>query len=124
MLFRMQIPACSHGGSHFALGSKTNPSATPRGASERAEQTPTRAAKEAKSTAEPRPTEPMFEVVLPLEKRHRRTADGDGGARPSQAPRLLHAALAVSHRETTTRLGPVGGAGEAGRGEGAGVGAG
>lgn len=43
MLFRVQTPPCSHGGSHFALRSKTNPTATPRGASEPAEQTLTRA---------------------------------------------------------------------------------
>lgn len=66
MLLRMQIPPCSHGGSHFALGSKTNPTATPRGASEPAEQTPTRATKAYNSTVEPRLTKFMFGCVLSL----------------------------------------------------------
>lgn len=84
MLLRMQIPACSHGGSHFALGSKTNPTATPRGASEPAEQMPTRANKAANSTVEP--TEVMFGLVWSQLGRvgNRQKPGVDGGENPSQ----------------------------------------
>lgn len=67
----MHTPACSHGGSHFALGSKTKPSATPRGASEPAE---TKATREARHrTAEPRPAKPMVGGSLSG------TVDGEDG---------------------------------------------
>lgn len=91
MLLRMQIPACSHGGSHFALGSKTNPTATPRGASEPAEQTPRRATKAANSIVERRPTKLMvgFCFVSQVGRgRKKQTAGGDGG---EQARRDLSA---------------------------------
>lgn len=39
VLFRMQMPACLHGGSQVALGSKMKGTATPRGESDLAAQT-------------------------------------------------------------------------------------
>lgn len=78
MLLRMQIPPCSHGGSHFALGSKTNPSATPRGASEPAEQIPTRATKtDNNSTGETRRAEVMFGYVFSFYSHPGRGSDRD-----------------------------------------------
>lgn len=103
MLLRMQIPACSHGGSHFALGSKTNPTATPRGASERAALTLTRTAKEAKSTVEPRPAKLMFRVVLSLNWGEDAT-DSRWTEMELKAP-YEHRDFSTSPpRETTTRL--------------------
>ena len=81
MLFRMQTPACWHGGSHVAFGSKTNPTATPLGGSERAEQSPVRVSKEARRTVELRPVKIMFDVVSSLEVetgRKEGRKDGDG----------------------------------------------
>lgn len=102
----MQIPACSHGGSHFALGSKTNPTATPRGASEPAEQTPTRANKAANSTVEP--TEVMSGLILSQLGRvgNRQKAGADGEASLSQVPRPLQVAPVAAFMDITTKAVP------------------
>lgn len=68
----MHTPECSHAGSHIALGSKTNPTTTPRGASEPAEQTPERATKATASTTEPRAANLMVGSVLAVSRERRK----------------------------------------------------
>lgn len=127
MLLRMQIPACSHGGSHFALGSKTNPTATPRGASEPAAQTPAMATTEPRRrSVEPRPGTPMILSLRTVEwkkgrgrrQREREAEEGDGGGSPLRSTETPpHVAPAAAGGETPPQAGSApGGAGKAGRG--------